>query len=199
MLFSGGKNPIGGIIGGGGAKPIPDFSFTVTKTQAVPTKSGLDTKKLANKAKAATKSAATVIDALYTEAFLDPNVWGKDSKAFDNFTGDAKAAAAKKLTILTAGPNAATELTDLQPASGKLSTKVLFDDKGNAYQVMATVQFTADATLKTGGHATLVSTGQYFLKQVGGSWEVVAFEVKRADSATTTPPGSAPTPTRAQS
>src|SRR5205085_3025596 len=118
------------------------------------------------------KAAATLLDTFYTEAFLNPNVWGKDSNAFDNFTPDAKAAAAKKLTILTAGPNAADELKNLQPVPSKLTSKVLFDDKGNAYQVMATVQFMADATLKAGGHATLVSTGQYFLKQVGGSWNV---------------------------
>ena len=199
LLVSGGKNPID-VITGGSDKPIPEFSFSVTKTQAVPTKNGVNPKNLANKAKGATKAAATVMDAFYTNAFLDPNVWGEDQTAFENFTDDAKAAAAKKLNILTAGPDAATELADLQPSPSKLSTKVLFDDKGVPYQVMATVSFQADATLKAGGHATLVSTGQYFLTQVGGSWKVVAFEVKRADSAVVTPtPSAGPTPTGAQS
>ncbi len=198
LFVSGGKNPIDVLTGGD--KPIPAFSFSVTKTQAVPTKSGMTAKKLANKAKGATKAAATVLDAFYTDAFLDPNAWGKAPTAFDNFTVDAQAAAAKKLTILTAGPDAATELTDLQPSPSKLWTKVLFDDKGVAYQVMATVLFQADATLKAGGHATLVSTGHYFLTQVDGSWKVVAFEVKRADSAAVTPtPSTGPTPTGAQS
>jgi len=202
IVFSGGKNPID-IITGGRDKPVPDFSFSVTKTQAVPTKSGMTSKELANKAKGATKAAATVLDAFYTDAFLDPNVWGKAPTAFDNFTADAQTTAVKKLSILTAGPNAADELTDLQPAPSKLSTQVLFDDKGAAYQIMATVLFRADATLKAGGHATLVSTGQYFLTQVNGSWKVVAFEVKRADStATVTPstgPSTGPGPTGAQS
>lgn len=197
LLISSGKNPINIITGGD--KPVPDFSFSIIKTQAVPTKSGVTPKKLANKAKAATKSAAIVLDAFYTDAFLDPNVWGKDPTAFDDFTADAKAAAAKKLIILTAGPNAADELTDLQPAPSKLTTKVLFDDKGVAYQIMATVLFKADATLKAGGHATLVSTGQYFLTQIDGSWKVVAFEVKRADSTATVAPSTGPSPTGAQS
>lgn len=202
LLVSGGKNPID-VITGGDDKPVPDFTFSVTKTQAVPTKSGMTPKKLANKAKGATKAAATVLDAFYTDAFLDPNVWGEAPTAFDNFTADAKAAAAKKLSILTAGPNAGDELTDLQPAPSKLSTKVLFDDKGAAYQILATVLFRADATLKAGGHATLISTGQYFLTQVNGSWKVVAFEVKRADSTATVTPSTGPStgsgPTGAQS
>jgi hypothetical protein len=196
LLVSGGDNPITRVLGGGssggGDKSIPEFSFTIAKAQAVPTKDGVTPKKLAGKAKSATKAAATVLDTFYTDAFLDPNVWGKSPTAFDGFTPDAKAAAAKKLKILTAGPNAADELTDLQPAPSKLTTKVLFDEKGAAYQVMATVLFTAHATLKTGGHATLVSTGQYFLKQVGGSWKVVAFEVKRADKTSAVSPSSGP-------
>ncbi|MEA2521098.1 MAG: hypothetical protein QOI81_744 [Actinomycetota bacterium] len=191
MFTSGGKSPPGTITQGD--KPIPDFTFTVAKTQAVPTRSGVKPQKLANKATTATKAAAALLDTFYTEAFLNPNVWGKDSNAFDNFTPDAKAAAAKKLTILTAGPNAADELKNLHPVPSKLTSKVLFDDKGNAYQVMATVEFMANATLKAGGHATLVSTGQYFLKQVGGSWKVVAFEVKRADT-NTAPPSPTGTP-----
>ena len=194
VLVSSGKNPIR-LITGGGDKPIPAFSFTVTKMQAVPTKPGVSPKKLANKAKAATKSAATILDAFYTQAFLDPNLWGQDSTAFDNFSADAQSAATKKLTILTAGPNAASELADLQPSPSKLSTQVLFDDKGAAYQIMATVLFKADATLKAGGNATMVSTGQYFLTQIGGSWKVVAFEVKRADSSASVTPSTGPTPT----
>ena len=197
LLVSKGKNPLD-VITGGSDKPVPAFNFTVAKTQAVPTKSGTSSKKLAGKAAAASKASATVLDAFYTDAFLDPNVWGKAPTAFDNFTPDAKTAAAKKLTILTAGPNAATELSDLQPSPSKLTTQVLFDDKGVAYQVIATVIFKADATLKAGGHATLTSTGQYFLQQVGGSWKVVAFEVKRADTTAPAAP-SGPSPTGAQS
>ena len=200
LLASGGKNPQpGGHLNGGSSTPVPGFTFAIGKTQAVPTKSGVNPSQLANKAQSATKSAATVLDSFYADAFLDPNAWGKAPTAFGNFTPDAKAAAAKELSILTAGPNAADELTALQPAPSKLSTQVLFDDKGSPYQIMATVLFRADATLKAGGHATLVSTGQYFLKQVGGSWKVVAFEVKRADSAATLPPTTGPTPTGAQS
>ncbi|MEA2581585.1 MAG: hypothetical protein QOE83_2477 [Actinomycetota bacterium] len=202
LLFSGGDNPITRVLGGASSsdKPIPEFSFTIAKAQAVPTKVGVTPKKLAGKAKSATKAAATVLDTFYTDAFLDPNVWGQDPTAFDAFTPDAKAAATKRLNILTAGPRAADELTDLQPAPSKLSTKVLFDAKGAAYQVMATVLFTADATLTSGDHATLVSTGQYFLTQVGGSWKVVAFEVKRADKATAVSSGSSgPSATGGQS
>ncbi|MEP7059601.1 MAG: hypothetical protein ABI828_02615 [Actinomycetota bacterium] len=195
-----GESPSGGDAGSG-AKPVPQFAFTVAKTQAVPTKSGVSPQKLANKAKAAAKPAATLLDTFYTDAFLDPNVWGKDPTAFDDFTADAKIAAAKKLMVLTAGPNAAAELKDLQPAPSKVSFRVLFDDKGAASQVMATVLFNADATLNGGGRATLVSSGQFFLKRVGGSWKVVAFEVKRADTAGPPPASqsSGPTPTGGQS
>ncbi len=198
LLVSKGKNPLD-VITRGSDKPVPAFNFTVAKTQAVPTKSGASSKKLAGKAAAASKASATVLDAFYTDAFLDPNVWGQAPTAFGNFTPDAKTAAAKKLTILTVGPNAATELTDLQPLASKLTAQVLFDDKGAAYQVIATVVFKADATLKAGGHATLVSTGQYFLQQAAGSWKVVAFEVKRADSAVAAASGTGPSPTGAQS
>lgn len=192
MLATGGKNPLK-VITGGGDKPIPEFAFSVTKTQAVPTKSGIARSKLAGKAKSATKAATVVMDDLYTKAFLDPNLWGADTGAFDAFTSDAKTAAGKELTVLTAGPNAADELTDLQPAPSKLSAKVLFDGKGNAYQVMVTVRFTADATLTAGGNAQLVSSGQYFLNRVGSAWKVVSFEVKRSDQAVAAPSPSTAT------
>ena len=178
-----GKN--GGSTGSSdtGPLPVPQFAFTLGKVTAAPTKAGETAAKLTGRAASSAKQAADVMSGFYTGAFLDPNLWGNSSaNYFADFDPAAAKSAGTKVTVLTLGPNAAAQVKTVAPVKSPMTAKVLFDDNGAPYQVVAKVVFKADATLKDGSHALVLSQGQYFLQQIDGSWVIVSFEVKRADA-----------------
>jgi hypothetical protein len=65
------------------------------------------------------------------------------------------------------------------------------DEKGQPVSIMATVSFSAQGAHGDGTYTLFKSSGEFFLRQVGDVWKVVAFQVRRADSEETAPPSSA--------
>ncbi len=184
FFATGGSNgPIGGIIHTGPPQKTPAFAFTVEKPLPVPTLAGAKAKKYAGVAKTASNAATQVMDALYTEAFLDPANWqsGTYDKVWVEFDTGAAAQARKHVSVLTAGTSAGDIFGSIEPSGGALKPHVLIDSKGQPISIVAIVHFSARAKEKNGETILMQSNGEYFLRQVSGSWKVVSFQVNRSN------------------
>jgi hypothetical protein len=196
VLSGGGDGGGGGIFGGGDDPQTPPFDFTVGKTVAVPTGEKTKPEDLAPAAQEASAAVVPVMDQLYTEAFLDPDNWqnGEYDEVWEVFESGALPTAQQSVETLTLGTTAGDTYETVEPTSGKVRFKVLFDADGNPVSVVAIVEFEALGARKDGTYTSVISQGQYFLRDTGDGWKVYSFSVKRADTEAA-PPTPAPSGT----
>jgi hypothetical protein len=184
-LTGGNDGPLGPLVPGTGEpdRVTPEFAFREGKAQAVATVAAQSAKQLDAEAQRVSKETTTVIDDLYTAAFLDPDNWtnGTYDSAFEVFDEASGQEARSGLDALTAGASAGETFDDIQPGPSVIHSRVLMDAKGQAASVVARVTFTARAANTDGTITLLVSDGEFFLRPVDGEWKVVAFDVRRAD------------------
>jgi len=194
LLLLGGGNG-GGIpfIGDDEDHTVPEFDFRVSpKTAVVATSADADVEALRPAAEQAGAEVTAVLDELYTAAFLDPTNWreGDYEEVFAFFADGAVGAAREAVETLALGAGAGDVFEKVTPRRGRLAFRVLFDPDGAADTVVARVRFRALAERTDGTYQTIVSQGQFFLRDVGG-WKVTAFDVERKDREAK-PPAPAP-------
>ena len=187
VLLLGGKNVIPGF--GPTTPPTPDFAFTKAKVAAVPTMAGVKVASLKTTAKTAADEVTKTMDLLYIGAFLDPGNWqaGSYGDVWDLFDKGASTEAQQQVDTLTAGTGAGATFDAIVPVSGSLKAKVLFDQKGQPFSVVAIVHFKATGSGKNGQDLQMDSEGQFMFQKVGGAWKVVSFRVLRNDIPVATP------------
>ena len=164
----------------------PPLEFTVNRLTSYSTASGHEEKEKSSAANQAGDQLAVVMKDLYSAAFLDPENWknGEYSSAGDLFDGNAAKTAPGDEAILTAGADAGSTYSDIQPEFTHLNVKVLTDEKGQPKTAVAIAEFEATATETGGGSTTLVSHGQYFMNRLNGkNWTIFAYDVERLDGA----------------
>lgn len=171
------------LIGGGSEPTTPSFSFKVTKVTAVPTRPSATADQLKDKAKPPANEVVHVMDALYVQAFLNPDNWqhGSYDDVWSMFDAGAAAEAQQQVDTLTAGSGAGDAFDEILPKSGTLKAKVLLDPKDVPYSVVAIVKFTAIGSGKDGKDLAMTSQGQFVLQKIDGTWKVVSFRVLRND------------------
>jgi hypothetical protein len=189
VLSLGGRGAIPGF--GPSTPPTPKFAFTMAKVVAVPTQAGVKVSTLKTTARSAAAEVKKTMDSLYVGAFLDPGNWqaGSYGDVWDLFETGASTQAQKQVDTLTAGTGAGATFDAIAPKNGSLKTKVLFDQKGEPFSVVAIVRFEATGSGKDGRDLQMNSQGQFVFQRVDGAWKVVSFRVLRNDipSATATP------------
>lgn len=191
----------GGIpfLGGGEDDTVPEFEFRVSpKTEVVATSAEADVEALRPAAERTREEVVPVLDDLYTAAFLDPGTWrdGEYEDVFAHFTEDAVAAARGSVETLTLGVGAGDVFERVTPEKGRLAFRVLFDPEGNPDTVVVRVRFRALGERTDGTYLAIVSSGQFFLRNVDG-WKVTAFDVERNDREAKPPtpaPSASPSP-----
>ncbi len=193
LLSGGGPEGITDFIGGN--EPVPEFDFVLGKPSAFEVTQEHHTK-LDHLAEDVAVDVNEQIDLLYTAAFLDPNNWqdGAYDDVWDLFADQAAVSAQEQAEVLTLGTAAGKTFQKVEPDTGKLKVEVLFDAEGQPATAVASVRFRAIATAKGGASATaIVSGGQYFLQDLGDGWQIISFDVDRADreAKAPTPSGSA--------
>ena len=196
ILLLGGKDVIPGF--GPSTPPTPDFAFKMAKVVAVPTQAGVKVATLKTTAHSAADEVKKTMDSLYIGAFLDPGNWqaGSYGDVWDLFEAGASAEAQREVDTLTAGSGAGATFDSILPVTGSLKTKVLFDQKGQPFSVVAIVHFKATGSGKDGQGLQMNSEGQFVFQRVDGGWKVVSFRVLRNDIPTTT---ASATPTESPS
>lgn len=169
---------------------IPTWDFTVVKTTAVPTSKTEPSKLVSSAGQVLTEATATM-KTLYTEAFLDPANWrdGSYDEVWPTLEQAAATQAQADSAVLTLGATAGDTYDKVTPSSSKISFRVLFDEKDTPKTVVAIVKFTAVGTGKDGTRTVFVSSGQYFLRDMGDGWKVFSFNVNRADHPAKPKPG----------
>lgn len=187
ILLLGGKAALPGF--GPSTPPTPDFAFATAKVTPVPTRAGVKVATLKTTAKAAADEVARTMDSLYIAAFLDPGNWqaGSYGDVWDLFDTGASTEAQQQVDTLTAGTGAGATFDAINPVSGSLKAKVLFDQKDQPFSVVAIVHFEATGSGKDGQDLQMKSEGQFVFQQVDGAWKVVSFRVLRNDIPTVTP------------
>jgi hypothetical protein len=194
LVLTGNGDTIGHIIHvGGGGEPIPAFDFKAAKVTPIGTAEDADLSALQPKAEAAARATVPVLDDVFSGAFLDPNNWkdGSYDSAFEHFSDAASASASGPgLPTITLGAAAGDTYDTVSPSKGSINFDVLFDRDGNAFSVAAHVKFYALAQRKDDTYVAIVSHGVMFLRNTGGSWQVVGFEMKRNDHETEAPAAS---------
>jgi len=184
----------GGAIIGGGDEPAPPFDFIVKPATAIPTAPDADEAALSASAAEVAQEITPMIDDLYTNAYLDPSNWRHDDyeEVFTAFAPDAAATAEQSVETLTLGATAGDVFDTVDPGKSKLTYQVLFDPDGAPESAVVSVIFRATAERKNGTFLTIVSEGEFFLRQVDG-WKITAFDVTRDDHETQPPSPSAST------
>ncbi len=178
------------VFGGGGGgllsvanhdDTIPAFDFTAGRTTVESTTEAK--KPVTATASAAAADATSVLDQLYTEAFLDPANWrdGSYDEVWSLFTEDAQQVAEQDAASLTVG-SGGDAYEKIAQATGRVQVRVLLDGKDQAATAVATVRFQAVGTRTDGMETLFRSSGEYFLKRTDGGWHVYAFSVDRDDA-----------------
>jgi hypothetical protein len=190
LYLTGNGDVVGGLIPGNEPEPVPEFDFKLSKVQVDVTAEDADQIAMRPAAEETATAVATVIDELYTAAFLDPNVWkdGDYSAAFDLFDEAAVASAQTQgAGTLTLGPDAGDTYEKVTPTKGSIRFDVLFDREGEPHTVAAHVRFYATAQRKDDTYVAIVSHGVLFLEDDGDGWHVTAYDMKRNDKETDAP------------
>lgn len=185
------------ILGGGEDDTVPEFDFRVPRrVEVVATSADADAEALRPAAEGTRDEIVPVLDELFTAAFLDPANWreGDYEDVFALFSDGAVEAARGSVETLTLGVGAGDVFERVTPAKGGLMFRVLFDPEGNPDTVVVGVRFRALAERTDGTYLAIVSSGQFFLRDVDG-WKVTAFDVQRSDRETEPPPSPTPSPT----
>ncbi|MFB3738181.1 MAG: hypothetical protein ACE14W_04365 [Candidatus Velamenicoccus archaeovorus] len=186
-----GGGATGGILGGGGAdETVPKLRFRTSKVIAVPV---TDTKadQLEHAARPVAAAVTRTMDALYTEAFLDPANWreGTYDDVWPLFEEGAGSSAQQQEQTLTLGTSAGDAFATVGKPKGKVAVKVLMNDQDRPLTAVAIVTFEALGTGTDGTLTTIVSKGQYFLRPASDGWLVYSFSVSRHDVETVPAPG----------
>ncbi|HWL89833.1 MAG TPA: hypothetical protein VNP90_00585 [Actinomycetota bacterium] len=163
------------------APETPVFRFTKATKEMVRTSPGRIKHRDQRASERAAIAVRDILDALYTEGFLDPANWeqGRYEEAFRAFTGGARKQAEARTGLLTAGARAGDRYERILPVSGRIDTRILLDRGGKPTLLVSVVRFSAAALGPE--PATLRSSGQFFFERGGGSWRIVAFHVTRRD------------------
>lgn len=185
----------GGILNLGPDNTIPAFDFKIGKATPISVAKA-DAKPLASSAKDAAAQVTKTMTTLYTEAFLDPVNWrgGTYDQVWSLFDSSSQAAAQQEGATLTLGTTAGDTFEKVDQPRGKVSVKVLLDEKDQPATAVAIVKFTAVGTNKDGTMTLIVSSGQYFLRPGADGWRIYAFEVSRSDHEKLPKPGPSGSP-----
>ena len=192
LVLSGGNS--GGILGGIGGHDdeIPAFEFKAKRVGVEATTENADLDAMRVTAGQIQTEIVPELNALFTEAFLDPENWrnGEYDEVLEPFADDALPHVQEGLETLTLGANAGDVYDEVTPTKGSVATKVLFDLDGNPNTVNVTFRFYALGERKDGTYTAIVSHGQLTMQDLDG-WKIIAFDVSRADHETE-PPAPAP-------
>lgn len=189
-IAGGAKTP----FGGGSGLATPKFAFRVTKVLAVPTGTDAKAAQLKERARTPANEVARTMDALYTQAFLNPDNWqnGSYDAVWAMFEPGAAAEARRQADTVTAGTAAGVAFNGIQPKTGTLKAKVLLDPKDQPFSVVAMVRFVAVGSGKDGRDVVMTSQGQFVFQKRSGAWKVVSFKILRNNVAKAAPSPSAP-------
>ncbi len=190
LVLSGGEG--GGILGNGPDDTVPEFDFTVKRSEVVPTAEAADVAALEISATQVQSEITPVLDDLFTNAFLDPSNWreGDYAEVLEAFAPGALSSAQQGLEAITLGAGAGDVYEVVEPTKGSLEYTILFDPEGIVDTAVVKFRFYALGERKDATYMSIVSHGQLFLQDVDG-WKITAFDVIRND-AVTTPPAPAP-------
>jgi len=183
LVLGGGGDSAIPFLGGGEDDTVPELDFRVSpKTRVVATNDKADVDALQTLAEETGAEVTPILDDLYTAAFLDPGNWrdGDYEGVFGHFADGAVAAARESVETLTLGVGAGDVFEAVTPEKGSLAYRVLFDPDGKPDTIVVRVRFRALGERKDGTYVSIVSDGQFFLRDVGG-WKVTAFDVERSD------------------
>ena len=201
FVLRGSEGGGGGIFGGGGGNDtIPTLELRITKTIAVST-TATPAKKLKAGASSIAKKVTDAMNRLYTAAFLDPGNWRDNSydDVWAMFDQGARAAAQQEVEAVTLGSTAGDVYNKVAEPIGKIEVRVLMNENDQPATAVAIVDFTATATGKDGTKTLVVSTGQYFLKEVSGNWAIYSYSVRREDHPIVPTPGPSGSPSTVSS
>jgi hypothetical protein len=160
----------------------PAFRFTKSTKVLIRTSPGRIKQRDQRAGERAAVAARDILDALYTEGFLDPANWeeGRYVDTFRAFARGAREQAEARTGLLTAGTRAGDHYERILPVSGRIDTRILLGRGGKPTLLVSIVRFSAAALGPE--PVTLRSAGQYFFERVGGSWKIVSFHVRRTDA-----------------
>jgi hypothetical protein len=180
LLLSGGKVEIPFVD----SPPPVTFTFDDVTVAAAPTSTnkGSLPERRADKAG---EQVATVLNSLYTVAYVEDDYWGDYGDAWSLFEDDAAQQAESDLPTLTLGPQAGDlyEKVAASPSS-TLAITVLTDRRDQPISAIAQVVFEAEAKLRGGGASAITSEGSFFLRPSGDEWLIYAYEVDRNEEET---------------
>jgi len=172
---------IGGILGDGDTRPVPEVTLALTDT-------GYDATSL--EAQAATQESTTeqvsgvvqgVLEAMLRTAYVDPDTWDDPGAVAGDFSGEASDRVEDDVAVLTLGEDAGDTYDYVDPGKGTLSVQVLTGAKGEALRAYASVTFPGLAEHDDGTYTKLVIDGSYFLVHEDGTWKIVSYRVDRQE------------------
>jgi hypothetical protein len=193
LLVVGGFLLLGGDVPGidDGPDGPGEFSFDLGNVQASPI-TRTPPSEVRDVAREAGNGIKETMDELYFRAFVDTGSWGDYEAAFALFEGRAATRAQADAEVLTLGATASDVFEALDPSTGTLTISVLTNRTDAPVTAIAKVRFEADARLRDGSSAQIVSVGSFFLRPIEGAWRIFAYRVDREDVASGPSPTGSP-------
>ena len=182
LLLSGGRVPGIGDIGKPDPPPLA-FEFENVSVETTTTSGTGKRGDAENRSERAAADIESVMNGLYTIAYVEDDNWGDYGEAWSLFEGPAAERAEADVEIITLGAAARDVYEKLTPESSALTITVLTDPRDQPTSAVAEVSFVAGAELTDGSATQITSEGAFFLRPGGDGWLIYAYRVDRDEQA----------------
>jgi hypothetical protein len=172
---------IGGIIGDGDDRPVPEVTLKVKSAKPEPTTSEADNQAQQTSATEGGEAIAETLSTMLRAAYVDPDSWDDPGAIDDAFTDAAADRLEADIAVMTLGADAGDTYEFVDPQKATVTVQVLTGSKGEAIRGSAAVSFQALAEHDDGTYTKLVITGSYVLVPDGDTWRIESYRVDRAD------------------
>jgi hypothetical protein len=189
---------LGGVIGDGDDRPVPEVTLALTGSAFDATSAEADNAKQAATAEQVSGAVKGTLETMLQTAYVDPDTWDDPGAVADSFTGDASDRIESDIAVLTLGADAGDTYEFVDPGKGKVAVDVLTGSEGEALRAFAAVTFPGLAEHDDGTYTKVLITGSYFLVHEDGTWRIVEYRVSRDERAAKPPASPSASPSTSE-
>ena len=164
----------GAPLGGPGERPVADFSFELGKVGGA----AVEERAAEEVVRRAAQGVRRTLDSVYVAGFVDPEKWeeGTYPEVVEAFAPAARRDVSAGISNFSLGGEY-ERVAFVEPHTGRLNIRVLFDAEGLPTGAVADATFGADGELDDGRPIDVTHQGTYYLRPEGNRWLIVGYDV----------------------
>ena len=164
----------GGPLGGSGDRPVAAFTFELGRVGGA----AVEERASEDVVRRAAQGVRRTLDSVYVAGFVDPEKWenGAYPEVVEAFAPAARRDVTAGISNFSLGGEYA-RVAFVEPHTGRLNVRILFDADGLPTGAVADATFGADGELDDGRPIEVTHQGTYYLRPEGNHWLIVGYDV----------------------